>query len=649
MNKLLTGIIKVRFLSTLLAISFLGLLIYSFYRDVNQTHKNIYSLALNEARSHFNKDVLYRRWAALEGGVYVPESKYTPSNPYLNVPHRDVETKEGQKLTLVNPAYMTRLVHELEFKDNRVKGHITSLNPIRPLNKADEWEEIALLSFEKGKKEFHSIQLKDDKSIFRYMGPLITEKPCLNCHAMQGYKVGDVRGGISISIPYSEYLTIANTDQRNNFIFHLIVAIVGLVGLFVVTKSSELHQIKIKNEHSKLLESEQRIRLIIENSPVGIFFFDTKGKILVCNSAFSNIIGSQKEKIIGLNLSNLPNKKVVECTLTTLKGLPGYFEDLYTTVTSDKSVYLRAIFTPVFDNDNIVLGGIAIVENFSERKNLEEQIKKDAEELEKINKDLQNSNSVIEKSLFEKSKFVEELLKAKDKLEKMNCEKDKFFSIIAHDLRSPFQGFIGLTEIFARNIDKYSLHELSVFMNEINSKAINLFKLLKNLLEWAKMQRGISTFEPIKTNLSQFTEQNIESIRLQAEKKSINIINRIEDGIIVFADENMVSSTLTNLLTNAIKFTGQNGEIVISSRNAEENKVEVTIADTGIGIPDIILKNLFKIQEKVGRLGTEGEESTGLGLLLCREFIEKHGGKIWAGSVVGEGSKFHFTLPLASN
>lgn len=287
--------------------------------------------------------------------------------------------------------------------------------------------------------------------------------------------------------------------------------------------------------------------------------------------------------------------------------------------------------------------------DITRRKGLEEQIRNYTSVLEKTNIDLFNSKKMLEESLNDKNILVEELLKAKEDLERTNYEKDKFFSIIAHDLRSPFQSFIGLTEVVADNINDFTLQELSGYMNEINSKANNLFNLLKNLLEWAKMQRGVLTFDPKRVNLRRLIEFNIESIKPIAEKKVIKLINNITDDLIIFADENMTGSVISNLLTNAVKFTSHNGQVTFSANKLSDSIVEITISDTGIGMPEKILNNLFKLTEKVGRLGTNGEESTGLGLLLCKDFIEKHDGKIRAESIEGKGSKFIFTLPLMPN
>lgn len=176
--------------------------------------KEFSSLARLEAIVSFNKDTAYRRWGTMHGGVYVPVSENTPPNPYLSVQERDISTPSGKKLTLVNPAYMTRQVHELGKKQYGLQGHITSLKPLNPGNAPDPWETEALKSFERGKNEITSVEMIEGKPYFRLIRPFMTEEGCLKCHAHQGYKVGDIRGGISLSVPMEPY---AVAIQRRTF------------------------------------------------------------------------------------------------------------------------------------------------------------------------------------------------------------------------------------------------------------------------------------------------------------------------------------------------------------------------------------------------------------------------------------------------
>ena len=171
--------------------------------------KEFSSLARLEAIASFNKDTVYRRWGTMHGGFYVPVTENTPPNPYLNVRERDISTPSGKKLTLMNPAYMTRQAHELGKRQYGLQGHITSLKPLNPRNAPDPWETEALKSFERGEEEVTSIEMIEGRQYYRLIRPFITEEGCLKCHSEQGYKVGDIRGGISLSVPMEPYLASA--------------------------------------------------------------------------------------------------------------------------------------------------------------------------------------------------------------------------------------------------------------------------------------------------------------------------------------------------------------------------------------------------------------------------------------------------------
>ena len=190
------------------------------------------ALAVAAARESFEKDLVYRRWVALQGGVYVAPSEKLPPNPYLaHIPDRDVTTTSGRNLTLVNPAYMTRQVHELGRERYGARGHITSLEPIRPENAADAWETGALRAFEAGAREVSSVELLAGEPFLRLIRPLVTEAACLRCHAEQGYRVGDVRGGISVSVPLAPYSAAARESQWPLAIGHLLIGLLGLGGM----------------------------------------------------------------------------------------------------------------------------------------------------------------------------------------------------------------------------------------------------------------------------------------------------------------------------------------------------------------------------------------------------------------------------------
>lgn len=239
----------------------------------HQVEQSIEALVAEEARSNFKKDIVYRSWNAQFGGVYVPVTEKTPPNPYLkDMKERDITTPSGIRLTLINPAYMTRLVHTLGLERFGTRGHITSLHPVRPENAADEWEIAALHDFERGVDEVISEEIIDSEPHFRLMRPLVTEKNCLKCHASQGYREGDIRGGISVAVPMSLYRIAIKAGQRPLLLAHLLIWIFGLCGIGSVNLI--LHRValarKAEFEHIAAQISSDFVRLAPGKADTGI-------------------------------------------------------------------------------------------------------------------------------------------------------------------------------------------------------------------------------------------------------------------------------------------------------------------------------------------------------------------------------------------
>ncbi|MDP2890941.1 MAG: PAS domain S-box protein [Bacteroidota bacterium] len=232
-----------------------------------------------------------------------------------------------------------------------------------------------------------------------------------------------------------------------------------------------------------------------------------------------------------------------------------------------------------------------------------------------------------------------------EELINLNATKDKFFSIIAHDLRSPFNSFLGLTEIMSEDLPNLTMPQLQEMIAGMNKSATNLYRLLENLLNWSQIQKGTIPFNPEEIQIGLVTGEIIEMIQEQAKNKKIKITTEIPDGLVVFADSNMLQTIIRNLVSNAIKYTNKGGRISLSVKSSSDKNIVIAIQDTGIGMSREMVDNLFRIDTNANRKGTEGEPSTGLGLLLCKEFVEKHGGKIWVESCEGKGSTFYFTFP----
>jgi PAS domain S-box-containing protein len=340
---------------------------------------------------------------------------------------------------------------------------------------------------------------------------------------------------------------------------------------------------------------------------------DLQGNVIYWNNAAEDIYGWSSAEAMGQNIYDLtPTEVTKKLAKEIMKELSegNSWSGEFLVKRKDGSIFPAYITdSPIIDSDGLLTGIIGVSNDITERKQTEEEIKKSHEELVKI-----------------------------------NAEKDKFFSIIAHDLRSPFNGFLNLTALMADTTEKISLDEFAEYSKMINKTARNLYMLLDNLLEWAQIQKGNINFTPKNSDLSSMVSQCIDTIYQSALQKRIAIINEITNPQKVFADEKSINTVLRNLLSNAVKFTRMDGKIKVKSRRSDDGTIQVLIEDNGVGISDDDVKKLFRIEEKVSSLGTEGEPSTGLGLLLCKEFVEMHGQKIWVESEKNKGSTFCFTL-----
>lgn len=242
-------------------------------------------------------------------------------------------------------------------------------------------------------------------------------------------------------------------------------------------------------------------------------------------------------------------------------------------------------------------------------------------------------------------KTKEELKLANSHLKELNAIKDKFISIISHDLKNPIGAVSNLSKILISDLDSIDKEKMLKMLGLINQSSENTFKLLDNLLTWSRAQTGKIKINRTKIHLNDLLQYAIDFCQSLAVNKDIKIINDSNLSLEIWADMDMINTVLRNLITNAIKFTNRNGFVRIQSKN-HNNAITISVVDTGVGMSQDTLNDLFQTEKKTSTTGTEKEEGTGLGLLISKEFIGKHGGEIWAESQEGVGSKFHFTLPI---
>ncbi len=350
--------------------------------NVVQVRHNTLEAARIQARVAHGKDVIYRRWNAGYGGVYVPVTEVTKPNPYLSdLPERDITTPSGKLLTLMNPAYMTRQVHELAEEEYGVRGHITSLKPIRPENAPDPWETEALQAFECGETEISSVEEMEGEEYMRLMRPLITEKGCLKCHAAQGYQEGDIRGGISVSIPVEPLWTVARMQVFTLAGGHAMLWLMGLGGIVLGTQRLRRNERERRRAKEALRDSEERYRDLFENASDLIQSVALDGHLVYVNRAWRETLGYDEEEIASLSLFDIihPDSQA-------------HCMEVFQRVTSGEEVdNVEAVFVSK-DGKEIAVEGAAnckfvdgkpiytrgIFRDITERKRAEEEIKRRA-------------------------------------------------------------------------------------------------------------------------------------------------------------------------------------------------------------------------------------------------------------------------------
>jgi PAS domain S-box-containing protein len=348
------------------------------------------------------------------------------------------------------------------------------------------------------------------------------------------------------------------------------------------------------------------------------FLTNLDGIITFVNPGFTALYGYTAEEVVGkvtpriLKSGTLPQSVYEQFWQTLLKK-----EEVRGEIMNKRKdgslVEIEATANSIFDENNNIIGFLSIQRDISLRKQNEQII--------------QQQNQV---------------------LHELNATKDKFFSIIAHDLRSPFNTIIKSGDMLMENIDKYDKKEIKTYVKYINNAANETFKLLENLLEWARLQQGMINPEIKSYNFKIIVYEICLLYSETAAVKNITLQNNIKQDIFIKCDREMTKTVLRNLISNAIKFSEKNGIISINAKQ-QNSVLEVQIKDNGIGIPPDKIPHLFSIDKNVSTPGTAGEKGTGLGLILCKELIEKQGGKIWVESNPdsdrdGKATTFHFTL-----
>jgi PAS domain S-box-containing protein len=367
-----------------------------------------------------------------------------------------------------------------------------------------------------------------------------------------------------------------------------------------------------KQAEEALQQSEEKFAAAFTSNPNAIILSRTKdGYIIDVNNSFLELVGRLRDEVVGQQyvsldiFSNSPDRR----KLVNILNKDGRIANLEIKIRHKSGALLDVIVAVEPIRINKVEALITTLQDITELKKAEKLLRENEKQLHEI-----------------------------------NSAKDKLFSIISHDLRSPFTSIIGFSELLIGKIQSNELNDIETYANLIHDSSLNAMSLLTNLLEWSSLQTGRINFSPTKFDLVQNISEAVESMMAQCFMKNISISVRTPSHLDVFADSMMINSVLRNLISNAIKFTKSGGHIIISAY-IKDNSVVVEVADNGIGMEQEAVKKLFGNESYTSVRGTENEVGTGLGLIICKEFISKHNGEIWAESVINKGSRFMFSLP----
>jgi PAS domain S-box-containing protein len=349
--------------------------------------------------------------------------------------------------------------------------------------------------------------------------------------------------------------------------------------------------------------------------------------IIYANSGFLRITGYSLNQVLGRNCRFLQgpetDQQAIEIIRQALRTQTSCTVELLNYDVDEHPFWNKLSITPIKDGVGQTTHYVGIQSDITEKKQMEETLRQRTEELEELNTRLVNSEQA---------------------LLRQNANKDKFFSIISHDLKSPFHSILGFAEILSGDLSDFTLEEIRLYGNHIHVGAQNLLNLLENLMQWTRLQSGRMGYQPEPLLLRERVEMVLSLLQGNLLAKKIHFDCSLDPEMLVYADRTHLSLLMQNLVSNAIKFTQEQGKIQVCA-NQQDDMIIICVEDNGVGIAPQRLSDLFQLETSFSTVGTANEKGTGLGLILCHELVRENSGQIWAESILGEGSRFYFTLP----
>ena len=436
------------------------------------------------------------------------------------------------------------------------------------------------------------------------------------------------------------------------FIISLVIIAAGILVFTVISwlKKYKLEKSELeKKAQESIFDERNQLRTLIDNMPDVIYIKDRQSRFIAGNKKVAAVMGTTLKNLIGKTdfdfyTYELANRFYNDEQTIIKTGKPKINYEEPGLDEQGNRIVVSTTKVPLKNKNGEVVGLVGIGRDITRLKNIEKELRENSEDLQNTNQLLEERQEEIQQQSEEMTVQTENLTRVNKELERLNKTKDKFFSIIAHDLKNPFHAIIGFSELLRKDFHDMDDKQIIGLLELINVSSESAFSLLENLLQWARTQTDKIKFSPEDVDIHDVVKSTVDLQKISAEKKKIEIKSHVKKNNFAYADKNMITTVIRNLISNAIKFTKSNGKIEIAF-NGNEKSVEITISDNGIGINQENLENLFRIDSYSSTSGTLGESGTGLGLIICKEFVEKNGGKINVVSKEGKGTAFTFSLP----
>ncbi len=597
--------------SLYLILGWTSIIIVSSVWNIYQTHKETMEKARIEARTVFEHSLAVRNWSAKIGGVYLPVTDKIQPNPYIVSPDRDVTTTDGKSLTLMNPVWMLKEIFKLITRQSLLPAinRTVSLKYVNPENKPDEWEEKGLLFFEKGEGEISEITDINGKPYMRVLKPLKTEKECLKCHAFQGYKEGDIRGGMSISVPMKPYYDGEYRTHVTIAISHILLWIAGVGSIVILSRS-------IQKQQETIAESEWKFKTLSESAGDWEYWVNESKEIVFMSHSCERITGyAQKEFIENHNLVYdiiyADDKASFEKHLTNF-NMPQHEDMEFRIITKDgQEKWLSHVCGPIY-TENKFFGRRVSNRDITDKKRLQDQ------------------------------------LAQSQKMESLGL----LAGGIAHDFNNLLTAIIGYASLLKDEIPDAS-EVIKKDIQQVLTASEKAQKLTSSLLAFSRKQ----IMKQSDVSLHKIIEGIFEILkRLIGEDIELKV-NYSEIEFPVFADAHHIEQVILNLVTNAKDAMPSGGRLIIETAtlildsefaakyNAKPGRyMMLSISDTGKGIDKKHLPHIFEPFFTTKEKG----KGTGLGLSMVYGIVKQHEGFINAYSEKDVGTTFKIYIPASS-